>query len=300
MNKTELIINKKNSTENLNENDQIGKLTLWKTLKLLKHRSCMRPYILVTYICFLSHFNGMSAVQTYAVNIFNVLQVPIDGHFATALIGIVEMLGCIICVSMVRYAGKRLLAFISLNGTAICFVVLGIYTHSFHIDSLIKTVKNDTLINYTTSLETNVSNPVVYSWIPLVFIIAAAFLSHMGIRVLPWILIGEVFSNETRAIASGMSGANFYIFGFLCNKIFLSMVSQLTLPITFWCFGGFSITGFIVLYFVLPETEGKSLIEISNHFSGKTKLGNEMFLKRKHDISIDEASETLYHRCNTE
>jgi hypothetical protein len=31
---------------------------------------------------------------------------------------------------------------------------------------------------------------VTASWVPLTFLLSSAFLTHMGIRLLPWILIG--------------------------------------------------------------------------------------------------------------
>lgn len=50
------------------------------------------------------------------------------------------------------------------------------------------------------------------------------------------------------------------------------MLATLTLPGTFFFYSAVSLVGSIVLYFILPETEGRSLIEIEKHFSGGPNL----------------------------
>lgn len=105
-------------------------------------------------------------------------------------------------------------------------------------------------------------------WLPLTLLIGSAYFAHIGIRLIPWMLIGEVYPVAVRSGASGMSSGIGYIFGFLSNKLFLGMVATLTLPGTFWFYSGVAFVGCIILYFTLPETENKSLIEIESFFVG--------------------------------
>lgn len=111
-----------------------------------------------------------------------------------------------------------------------------------------------------------------YLWIPLTLIIAGAYFAHLGIRVIPWMLIGEVFPVNVRSAASGLSSGIGYICAFLSNYLFLHMVSWLTLPGTFWFYSAMAMGGCVVLYFVLPETEGRKLIDIEMHFTGHKRL----------------------------
>uniref|UniRef100_A0A1I8P3K2 Major facilitator superfamily (MFS) profile domain-containing protein n=1 Tax=Stomoxys calcitrans TaxID=35570 RepID=A0A1I8P3K2_STOCA len=107
-------------------------------------------------------------------------------------------------------------------------------------------------------------------WVPLILLLGAAFFAHLGIRMIPWILIGEVFPATVRSTASGLVSGLGYIFGFLANKLFLQMLSALTMPGTFWFYSAVAFTGCITLYFTLPETEGRTLGEIEAHFSKKS------------------------------
>lgn len=117
-----------------------------------------------------------------------------------------------------------------------------------------------------------------YLWVPLTLLLAGAFFAHIGIRIIPWMLIGEVFPVNVRSAASGLSSGIGYIFAFLSNKMFLPMLSTLTLPGTFWFYSAVALIGCIILYYVLPETEGRKLIDIEAHFLGK-KLLSEPQLK---------------------
>lgn len=114
-----------------------------------------------------------------------------------------------------------------------------------------------------------------YAWVPLTLLLGSAYLSHAGIRLIPWMLIGELYPTSVRHVATGLSGGSGYIFGFLANKLFLKMLANLTLPGTYWLYSSISLLGALILYFVLPETEGRTLAEIQEHFSGGKKLGSK-------------------------
>lgn len=86
------------------------------------------------------------------------------------LLGLVELVGTLICVILVHWTGKRPLTMVSLIGCGICFTIVALYGDWFRRHSDVD----------------------IYSWVPVTFLVGAAFLSHICIRLLPWILIGEV------------------------------------------------------------------------------------------------------------
>ncbi|XP_063707647.1 uncharacterized protein LOC134836358 [Culicoides brevitarsis] len=114
-----------------------------------------------------------------------------------------------------------------------------------------------------------------YAWIPLTLLLGSALLSHSGIRLLPWILIGEVFPPRVRATGAGLASGMGYFFGFLANKVFYNMISTMTLSGTFWFYSGISLLGAMILFWILPETEGRTLLEIEDHFRGKQRLNTK-------------------------
>ncbi|KAK4880572.1 hypothetical protein RN001_008718 [Aquatica leii] len=240
------------------------KTNLKNANKFLKKNFCW-PFSIVSLTCFLAVFTGTWTLQTYAVAIFDTFDVPMNHYRATLTLGVVQFLGCVFYVILLRYYGKRMLSFVSLCSSAAITLALGIYAYKENATYLVFRDKNDS----TTDLQS-------MNWIPLVLILCLAFIGQCGTRGLPWTLIGEVFSHETRATGCGLVSAVFYGFAFAANKSFLKMTDSLTVPVVFWINCGINLFGFIILYYVLPETEGRSLQEIIDHFSGISKLDNKV------------------------
>ncbi|KAE8736557.1 hypothetical protein FOCC_FOCC017989 [Frankliniella occidentalis] len=177
---------------------------------------------------------------------------PDDGP--VRLPGLVELTGTIACVALVHYTGKRPLALMSTLGAGVCFVVAASYVH----------------VMGEAGPDAEGSGP--YSWLPMAALVVSAFISHAGIRILPWMLIGEVYTPDIKGFASGASGCMGYVIGFSANKSFFFLQEHLTLPGTFWLYGAVALSGTVVMYFFLPETEGHHLHEILEHFNGERVL----------------------------
>lgn len=248
-----------------------------KLLNRFGSRSFVLPYMLVAMAFFLGHFSGMTTLQTFAVQIFERLRAPIDRYYATLLLGIVELFGSLLCVILVHRTGRRPLTFLSTIGCGICFITVATYAYLIDVDGLQMekslSLLNSTDLHHNQTVITDVPlDTESLRWLPTTLLIGSAFLSHAGIRLLPWVLIGEVYPTDIRGIASGLSGGLGYIFGFAANKSFFATINTLTLPGTFWLYGAVSLIGTVILYFTLPETEGRTLLEIEHHFSGVRNL----------------------------
>ncbi|KAK4880845.1 hypothetical protein RN001_008991 [Aquatica leii] len=230
--------------------------------KLFTRKSFLWPFAMVSFIYFLTNFTGAWTLQTCAINVFATLKAPMNKYYATILLGLVEFLGCTLSIFFF----------------ALCDIVVGVYAHINAIHYI--EFKPDNLPSIPTIDEHN--------WILLVFLILIAFTGHCGLRVLPWILIGEIYSHETRATGCGAASAMSYVFGFFANKIFLTMINSLTIAWTYWCYGIIAFFGCLIMYFILPETEGKPLQEITDHFSGVSKLDNKVRRKNtnKNDVVV--------------
>ncbi|XP_061704521.1 facilitated trehalose transporter Tret1-like [Cydia pomonella] len=251
--------------------------TIREKLSYYLERTFLIPFFLVSYCFFIGHFSGMTTLQTYAVSIFQMLEAPIDKYYATLILGIVQILGSSACVALVHYTGKRPLAVFSTAGAGICCVLVAAYDGYIQMHSVPEESITDTDMSGT--LNSDIARSIMsgYSWIPTSLLLMLAFITHTGIRLLPWILIGEVFSAKTRSGGAGLASGAGYIFGFLTNRLYVALLDNISIRGTYGLYGAVSLTGCLVLYFILPETEGKELGDIENHFAGIKKLGNEVY-----------------------
>jgi len=154
-------------------------------------RTFYLPFILVSAAFFISAFGGTATLQTFAVMIFATLNAPIDNYTAAVFLGVAELIGTIVCVMSIHFMGKRKLSFLSITGTGLCFLFTAIYNYLNNADYL---------------------NGAKYAWMPTTLMIGAAFASHFGIRLLPWILAGEVFPVKVRPMSLSVLSIKFFIF----------------------------------------------------------------------------------------
>lgn len=83
-------------------------------------------------------------------------------------------------------------------------------------------------------------------------------------------MIGELFANDIKGIGGSIAGAFCWIFAFGVTKTFSDVQLAIGIGPTFWLLSGFSILGTVFVFFVVPETKGKSLSEIQTMLAGET------------------------------
>lgn len=74
--------------------------------------------------------------------------------------------------------------------------------------------------------------------------------------------------DQVRSSATGAAGSIGYIFTSIANKSFLYIMSGLTLSGTFFFHFLINLVGGCLLFVILPETEGRTLREIEEHYAG--------------------------------
>lgn len=149
------------------------------------------------------------------------LNTPLDKYHATVFLGLCELIGAILCISLVRFVGKRPLIFLSLIVSAICFSSTAFYAHHYGItprsdnstvtnnnrcqnsspqiiDQFSST--NNSMIQYDEDFIVNCDNTKtmktndnLMSWTPLVLLLIGALFTHIGIGLFDDILLQRFF-----------------------------------------------------------------------------------------------------------
>ena len=77
-----------------------------------------------------------------------------------------------------------------------------------------------------------------------------------------WLLLGELFPLEYRALGTSVTTAFSYFCAFLGVKTFVDFTKILGLHGTFWTYGGITFTGVIFYCILVPETREEPLKEM--------------------------------------
>ena len=89
-----------------------------------------------------------------------------------------------------------------------------------------------------------------------------SYLYFIGFGPLPWAVMGEMFPSNVKSIASTLVSSFCWGLAFLITRFFNDFVETLGNDYTFWIFGSCCIVAIFFIYFIFPETKGKSLAEI--------------------------------------
>lgn len=221
------------------------KLSLKEKLMNLKSPELMKPLGIMIIFFVTCQFSGVNAVAFYSIDIVEkAVGKGLDRYASMLIIDAVRVVMSVIaCVVCKRY-GRRPLCFISGIWTAISLFALALFLHLS-------------------------PGEVGLAWIPLTCLMSYICAISVGLVPLPWIMCGEVFPTRVRGLGSGISSATTFTAFFVVVKTAPAMMKDLGEVITFFIYGGVSLAGTIVLYFILPETKGKSLQEIEEKFRNK-------------------------------
>ncbi|CAJ0648706.1 8044_t:CDS:10 [Entrophospora sp. SA101] len=88
----------------------------------------------------------------------------------------------------------------------------------------------------------------------------------LGLGHAPWLIQSELFPLNIRGRASGVATATNWFMNSCVVIAFLPLTETITISGTFWLYALLLIFGWFFVYFMVPETSGKSLEEITEYF----------------------------------
>lgn len=114
------------------------------------------------------------------------------------------------------------------------------------------------------------SNFPYRGWISTFCLLAYIVTSTFGFLTIPFTMLPELFPQRVRGVTAGLTVCVAYFFAFIAIKAYPSMLVLLGNEFIFLFYGIVSLLGTLFVYFILPETKGKTLQEIENLFKRQT------------------------------
>lgn len=196
--------------------------------------------ITVTLVIF-QQLSGISVVLFYAETIFDATKSEISPEISAIIVGIVQFLSSFIAPTLVDRFGRTILFKTSALGMLISETVLGIY---FYL--------ND---NQIVDLQ-------IISFLPVLMMVLYLIMFNCAFGPLPYTIMGEIFPSNVRFLANSATACTGSVVSFLTTQFFIKIADVIGMAGTFWLFAGFCFLAFVFVMVYVPETKGKSLLEI--------------------------------------
>lgn len=216
-----------------------------ETLRAITAPNAIKPFGVLALYFLIYQWSGTNSVTFYAVTIFKESGSTMNGNLLTGLLGLVRLIFTVAACVLCRRCGRRPLTFVSSIGCGVTMLGLGIYKWTVL--------------------------PGNHSWIPISCIFGYTMFCTLGFLVIPWVMIGEVYPVRVRGIVGGLTTMIAHLSVFSVVKSYQSLKAQLGDHGIYTLYGMVPLLGTIFFYYCLPETRGRSLQEIEDYYSGRTK-----------------------------
>jgi MFS transporter, SP family, galactose:H+ symporter len=205
----------------------------------------LRPALIITVgIFFFQQFSGVNTIIYYSPLIFKMAGIVSNtaSIVPAIIIGTVNVLACFVSVMLLDKVGRRKLYMIGICGMIPSLMLLGACFY------------------FKESLGASLPLFAVLSIVCYIIFIA------ISLAPLGWLLISEVFPLNVRGIGMSIGSLAHWGFNAIIAFTFLKLVNSFGIAATFWFYGGICLLGLFWGYYYIPETKGKSLEQIEEHW----------------------------------
>ncbi|KAJ8666956.1 hypothetical protein QAD02_008618 [Eretmocerus hayati] len=233
----------------ISENEELTRDELSRIWRLYSGRSFWIPFLLSFIATIVKVFGGSCMTQMLVPILSSELRFPLERDLSAVVVGLLEIVVNVIGMCVIYFFGRRKLIVSSMSILTISQITLSIYIFIMNKDS----------------------HGENFGFIGVFLMLIITSFSQLGIVLVPYLFTSEIFPIETRGLGIGLVNATSLVIILFSIKIFIYLMSHIGDSTTHLCFAVMNIVGCIILYFNLPETDGKSLIEIKKFFADERR-----------------------------
>lgn len=194
-----------------------------------------RPLLLGIMLAGLQQVSGITPIFSFLPEIFRTAGTATsDAFFQSVLVSLINLMFTLFALWLVDRAGRKTLI---IAGTCVQFVSLFLvgwfyYLHASGVAILVSVMS---------------------------FVAGHAF----GNGVACWVIISEIYPTKVRGRGMSIATTALWLVGYLGNQLFPIMQKRLGSDGTFWVFAGGALLTIALVSWLVPETKGRSLEEIT-------------------------------------
>ncbi|CAF4877914.1 unnamed protein product [Pieris macdunnoughi] len=228
-NATKTVINFKNSVE------------------IVRKVEFYKPILLFLHVTLLVYVAGGMNLAVYGVAIVGLIMGPgVDANFWLVEIDILRIITNILAVYFMKMCLRRTVAF---STGVLCLIA-----HVAVVAHVIMIKQGITLFDYI--------------WIPALLLNLQCFAVSAGVLPIMCVIAGEIFPLAYRSIGISFGTAIATLFHFLILKTFPYLTSSVGIEGVYGIYGSVILYCLIVMWFLMPETKGRTLQQIEDNLKG--------------------------------
>src|SRR5277367_201387 len=205
-----------------------------------------RPLLLGIMLAGLQQISGITPLFSFLPEIFRAAGTATsDAFFQSVLVSLVNLLFTLFALWLVDRAGRKTLI---LAGTTLQFISFAMVGWFYHIHG---------------------SGLAV-----LIFVMSFVAGHAFGNGVACWVIISEIYPTKVRGRAMSIATTALWVVGYLGNQSFPLMQKHLGSDGTFWCFSAAALLNLLCVLWLVPETKGRSLEDITRFWTAES-LSNQ-------------------------
>lgn len=206
-----------------------------------------KPFLILVCFFVLQEASGVYIILYYAVSFFQVAGSTVDSNVASIAVALLRLIMSVTGSICIQHLNRRTMAVASAVLMAVSMAACAAYQLAYGA--------------------LNVDDRPL-SWVPLVCILFNVSVSMLGMVPLPWLMIGELFPLKVRGIMGGLVPSLGYFFIFVTVKVSPGLMTALETDRIMWLFAAAAAVAAAFCYAFLPETRGKSLLQVQELFNG--------------------------------
>jgi SP family arabinose:H+ symporter-like MFS transporter len=106
----------------------------------------------------------------------------------------------------------------------------------------------------------------------LIFVMTFVAGHAFGNGVACWVIISEIYPTKVRGRAMSIATTALWVVGYLGNQSFPLMQKHLGGDGTFWCFSAAALLNLLCVLWLVPETKGRSLEDITRFWTAQKSV----------------------------
>jgi SP family arabinose:H+ symporter-like MFS transporter len=206
-----------------------------------------RPLLLGIMLAGLQQISGITPLFSFLPEIFRAAGTATsDAFFQSVLVSLVNLSFTLFALWLVDRAGRKTLI---LAGTTVQFVSFALVGWFYHIHG---------------------SGLAV-----LIFVMSFVAGHAFGNGVACWVIISEIYPTKVRGRGMSIAVTALWLVGYLGNQLFPIMQKHLGSDGTFWCFSAGALLTVVLVAWLIPETKGRSLEEITRFWTEEKSVKAE-------------------------